>query len=290
MTAASPSPPDVVALRAALAVPPGDGFDVGSADTRATPAFPGDKADGRAALESVAGEIADLQERLYAQHRAGIAERAVLLVLQGMDTAGKGGIVRHVVGATDPQGVMIRGFRAPTEEERAHGFLWRIRRALPAAGHIGVFDRSHYEDVLVVRVEQLVPEAEWRSRYDLINVFEGEVAASGTSIVKVMLHISREEQRERLGERLDRPDKHWKYNPADLDARARWDDYRAAYSEALARCSTPAAPWYVVPADRKWYARLAVATLLLGALRDLDLTWPPADFDVAVERERLAAS
>jgi PPK2 family polyphosphate:nucleotide phosphotransferase len=290
MTASSIALPDVGAVRSALAVPGGEGFDVGAVDTRATPGFDGDKAAGRTALAAVADEIAGLQERLYARHRAGVAERAVLLVLQGMDTSGKGGIVRHVVGAADPQGVMIRGFKAPTDEERAHGFLWRIRRALPTPGHIGVFDRSHYEDVLVVRVEDLVPEEEWRPRYDLINVFEGEVAASGTSIVKVMLHISRDEQRDRLAERLDRPDKHWKYNPDDLRARARWDDYLAAYSEALARCSTPAAPWYVVPADRKWYARLAVATLLLGALRDLELEWPPADFDVETEKARLAAS
>jgi PPK2 family polyphosphate:nucleotide phosphotransferase len=207
-----------------------------------------------------------------------------------MDTSGKGGILRHVVGAVDPQGVSIRGFKAPTDEERSHGFLWRIRNALPAPGLIGVFDRSHYEDVLVVRVENLVPPDEWEQRYDIINAFEAEVAQAGTTIVKVMLHISPEEQRDRLAERLDRPDKHWKYNPGDIDARQKWPDYMAAYSAALSRCSTATAPWHVVPADRKWYARLVVATLLLGALEDLDPQWPPADFDVATEKARLALS
>jgi PPK2 family polyphosphate:nucleotide phosphotransferase len=282
--------PDVDALRAALTVAPGTRVDVAAVDSHATPAFDGDKAAGKAALTSLNDELSALQERLYAQHRAGIANRALLLVLQGMDTSGKGGIVRHVVGAVDPQGVDITGFRAPTDEERANGFLWRIRRALPPEGHIGVFDRSHYEDVLVVRVDGLVPEEEWQARYDLINDFEAEVAAGGTVVVKVMLHISRDEQRARLAERLDRPDKHWKYNPGDIDARRRWDDYMAAYSDALSRCSTAAAPWYVVPADRKWYARLAVAALLTAALRDLDPQWPLADFDIEEERARLAAS
>ena len=282
--------PDISALREALAVPPGGQVDVSTIDTRATPAFDGDKAAGKAALASLADEMSSLQERLYAQHRAGIANRAVLLVLQGMDTAGKGGIVRHVVGAVDPQGVDITGFGAPTDEERANGFLWRIRRALPTDGHIGVFDRSHYEDVLIVRVENLVPEDEWQTRYDLINEFEAEVSAAGTVIVKVMLHISPDEQRDRLARRLDRPDKHWKYNPADIDARSRWDDYIAAYSEAVSRCSTEAAPWYVVPADRKWYARLAVASIMLATLRDLDPQWPLADFDIDAERARLTAS
>jgi PPK2 family polyphosphate:nucleotide phosphotransferase len=282
--------PDVDALRTALAVAPGTHLDVAAVDSHATPAFDGDKGAGRAALASLNDELSALQERLYAQHRAGIANRALLLVLQGMDTSGKGGIVRHVVGAVDPQGVDITGFRAPTDEERANDFLWRIRRALPTDGHIGVFDRSHYEDVLVVRVDGLVPEEEWQARYDLINDFEAEVTAAGTVMVKVMLHISRGEQRDRLAERLDRPDKHWKFNPRDIDSRRRWDDYMAAYSDAVSRCSTAAAPWYVVPADRKWYARLAVAALLTAALRDLDPQWPLADFDIEEERARLAAS
>jgi PPK2 family polyphosphate:nucleotide phosphotransferase len=198
--------------------------------------------------------------------------------------------MRHVVGAVDPQGVRHRAFKAPTAEERRHDFLWRIRRHLPEAGEIGVFDRSHYEDVLIVRVRDLVPEAEWRARYDLIEDFEREISAAGTSIVKVMLHISPEEQKERLGERLERPEKHWKYNPGDIDDRLRWPDYMTAYGEMLTRCSTDVAPWYVVPADRKWYARWAVQQLLLGALVAIDPQWPPATFDVATERRRLAES
>ena len=209
-------------------------------------------------------------------------------MLQAMDTAGKGGIVRHVVGSVDPQGVRLTAFKAPTPEEREHDFLWRIRKGLPAPGMIGVFDRSHYEDVLIVRVHNLVPEQVWAGRYELINEFEAEVAATGTTIVKVMLHISPEEQAARLAERLDRPDKHWKYNPGDLDERARWDEYMQAYQTALTRCSPDAAPWHVVPADKKWFARLAVQRLLLDALEEIDPQWPPADFDVEAEKARLS--
>jgi PPK2 family polyphosphate:nucleotide phosphotransferase len=211
-----------------------------------------------------------------------------LLVLQGMDTSGKGGIVRHVLGAVDPQGVAMTAFKAPTAEERAKGFLWRIRRALPDAGYIGVFVRSHYEDVLVVRVRGLVPRATWQRRYATINAFEKSLVAKGTTVVKVMLHISKEEQRDRLAERLERPDKHWKYNPRDIDERRLWSDYAEAYQVALTRTSTDPAPWFVVPADHKWYARWAVQQLLLDHLRDLDPQWPEADFDVEAEKERLA--
>jgi PPK2 family polyphosphate:nucleotide phosphotransferase len=227
---------------------------------------------------------------MYAEARAGTRERAVLLVLQGMDTAGKGGIVRHVVGQVGAQGATVTGFGVPSEEERRHHYLWRIRRALPRPGIIGVFDRSHYEDVVVVRVQELVTEDVWRPRFDEIADFEAEVAASGTAVVKAFLHISHAEQGERLAERLDRPDKHWKYNPGDVDARARWDDYQQAWAEALGRTSTGQAPWYVVPADRKWYARWAVAHLLLHTLRGMDPQWPVADFDVDDERARLAAT
>ena len=214
----------------------------------------------------------------------------MLLVVQGIDTAGKGGIMRHVVGAVDPQGVDHAAFGAPTRQERKHHFLWRIRRALPRPGRIGVFDRSHYEDVLVARVNDLVPKDVWSARYGEINDFEREVAHSGTAIVKVMLHISRAEQKERLLERLDRPDKYWKYDPGDVDERLRWRDYEQAYEDVLSRCSTDAGPWYVVPADRKWYARWAVQQLLLAQLRDLDLSWPLAHFDVEEERQRLLAT
>jgi PPK2 family polyphosphate:nucleotide phosphotransferase len=267
----------------------GDGFRLADVDPRSTPAFDGDKADGKRALEAATGELTDLQERLYAQATAGV-DRAVLLVIQGMDTSGKGGIMRHVVGSADPQGVRVTSFKAPTAEELSHPFLWRVRKALPKPGTIGVFDRSQYEDVLIVRVHDLVPPGQWRRRYEQINRFERGVVEGGTTVVKVMLHISDEEQRERLAKRLERPDKYYKYNPGDVDERALWPAYMQAYQDVLERCSTEQAPWFVVPADRKWYARLAVQQLLLEHLRRLDLHWPPADFDVATEKQRLAES
>jgi PPK2 family polyphosphate:nucleotide phosphotransferase len=266
----------------------GDDFALADLDPSSTPAYAGDKAEGKADLAAAEAELADLLERLHAESTAG-SQRALLLVVQGMDTSGKGGIMRHVI-SVNPQGVRATAFKAPTEEELAHDFLWRIRRALPAPGQLGVFDRSHYEDVLIVRVHDLVPRSEWSTRYATINDFEQEVTAAGTRIVKVMTHISAEEQKSRLMERLDRPDKYYKYNPGDVDERRHWDDYMAAYQDALTSCSTEVAPWYVVPADRKWYARLAVQQLVLEALREMDLQWPPADFDVAAEKARLAAT
>ncbi|MGZ4698351.1 polyphosphate kinase 2 family protein [Oryzihumus sp.] len=267
----------------------GPGFRLADVDPASTPGFDGKRRNAAELMTETDDELDDLQERLYADGTAG-GNRAVLLVVQGMDTAGKGGIMRHVVGSVDPQGVQHTAFKAPSEEERAHDFLWRIHKALPHAGQIGVFDRSHYEDVLIVRVRRLVPEAVWSARYEQINAFEAQVSAGGTEIVKVMLNISPEEQKLRLMSRLDRADKHWKYNPGDTDERKLWDDYMAAYQVALERCSTDAAPWYVVPADRKWYARLAVQQLLLERLRAMDPQWPTADFDVAAERRRLAAT
>jgi PPK2 family polyphosphate:nucleotide phosphotransferase len=272
----------------------GDALRVGTGDLLAdvdpasTPAFHGGKSDGRAALESGQAELSDLLERLWAESTAG-SRRSVLLVVQGMDTSGKGGIMRHVV-AVSPEGVKATAFKAPTDEEKKHDFLWRIERALPGPGQLGVFDRSHYEDVLVVRVHELVPPDVWGARYARINAFERDVVSAGTHIVKVMLHLSKDEQRARLQERLDRPDKHWKYNPGDIDERARWSDYMQAYQAVLDTTSTVGAPWHVVPADRKWYARLAVQQLLLEALREMDLQWPEADFDVEVEKRRLAES
>ncbi|GAA1178949.1 polyphosphate kinase 2 family protein [Ornithinimicrobium humiphilum] len=266
-----------------------EGFVLADRDPHSTPAFDGDKAAGQKALAAADEELDDLQERLYARSRVGVDRQRVLLVVQGMDTSGKGGIMRHVVGAVDPQGVQLTSFKKPTEEELAHDFLWRIRKALPEPGMIGVFDRSHYEDVLVVRVHDLVPQEEWEQRYDVINAFEQELVDDDITLIKVMMHISPEEQKERLQERLDRPDKHWKFNPGDLDERAHWDAYQEAYQAVMDRCSPPGAPWYVVPADRKWYARLAVQQLLLEHLRQLDLEWPEADFDVEAEKARLAA-
>ena len=207
-----------------------------------------------------------------------------------MDTAGKGGIVRHVVGSVDPQGVELAAFKAPTKEELSHDFLWRIRPRVPGPGMIGVFDRSHYEDVLIGKVRELADDEEIERRYTAINDFEAGLAEAGGRIIKVMLNISPDEQKDRLMERLDRPDKYWKYNPGDVDERLMWPDYMRAYQTVFERTSTEVAPWYVVPADRKWYARIAVQRLLLNVLRDIDPQWPAADFDIDVERERLAES
>jgi PPK2 family polyphosphate:nucleotide phosphotransferase len=267
----------------------GESTRLADVDPASTPGFTGGKADGKEALAAAAKPLSDLQERLWAESRAG-GRRRVLLVLQGMDTSGKGGIMRHVMGQFDPQGVRHTAFKAPTAEERSHDFLWRIRRALPGPGEIGVFDRSHYEDVLIVRVHDLVPRATWQRRYAAINRFEASLTDRGTTIVKVMLHLSKDEQRQRLMARLDRPDKRWKYNPHDVDERGFWDDYQEAYQAALSGCSTPAAAWHIVPADRKWYARWAVQQLLLEALLELDPQWPVPDLDVAAEKARLASS
>src|SRR5699024_8029882 len=220
------------------------------------------KTAGKEALAAADDELDTRQEQLFAMSRTGDTRRRVLLVIQGMDTSGKGGIMRHVVGSVDPQGVSITAFKKPTEEEREHPFLWRIRKALPEPGIIGVFDRSHYEDVLVVRVHDLVPPHQWARRYSTINDFEKDLVDDEVTIIKVMMHLSPQEQKERLAERLARPDKHWKFNPGDLDERQHWADYQEAYRVLLDRCSPEHAPWFVVPADRKWYARLAVQQLL----------------------------
>jgi PPK2 family polyphosphate:nucleotide phosphotransferase len=267
-----------------------EGDKVAGLDTSATPGFKGNKSDAVDVQPERNERFAQLQEMLYANSRAADDNRSLLLVLQGMDTAGKGGIVKHVVGAANPQGIRYTGFGVPTAEERKHHYLWRIRRALPPAGHIGVFDRSHYEDVLVVRVHDLVPPQEWGKRYDEINRFEKKLVDESTTIIKVAMFISLDEQKARLSERLERPDKYWKYNPADIDERLLWPAYQEAYQAVLERTSTDHAPWHVVPCDRKWYSRLAILELLIEALEGLNLSWPPADFDVKAEKKRLAAS
>nr|WP_224274048.1 PPK2 family polyphosphate kinase [Nocardioides lacusdianchii] len=260
--------------------------DLSSIGTDAAPGFDGSKTDGKAALAAMGPELADLQERLWAERTAG-SERRVLLVLQGMDTSGKGGVLRHTIGLVDPQGVRITSFKAPTEEERAHDFLWRIEKGLPEAGYIGVFDRSHYEDVLIARVRGFAEPTEIERRYGAINDFEARLVDEGFSIIKCMLHVGPDEQKERLAERLANPEKHWKYNPGDLDERALWPAYREAYEVALERTHTHVAPWHVVPADKKWFRNLAVGQLLLDTLRGLDPQWPAADFDVEAETKRL---
>jgi PPK2 family polyphosphate:nucleotide phosphotransferase len=265
------------------------GFRLADQPTDGTPGFEGGKEEGKDALSAGKDVLADLQEKLFACGREG-EPRSILLVLQAMDTAGKGGIVSHVIGSMNPGGVHYAGFGKPTPEELAHDFLWRVWREVPAAGEVGVFDRSHYEDVLIGRVRQLAPPEELERRYGAITAFEHELADSGTTIVKVMLHLGKAEQKKRLAARLDRRAKLWKFNPADVDERLRWDDYQEAYQVALERTSTAEAPWFVVPADHKWYARVAVQQLLISALEGLDLEWPMPDYDVEEQKRRLADS
>lgn len=304
--------PEGGSMRELLRVTPGT-VDLTAVDPRSTPGLPaaagggkGRKEWARRQVELLGAELGRQQEMLYAAAKGaagpeaptnaptlagadldGGRPRRMLLVLQAMDCGGKDGTIKRVAGAMNPLGLHIRSFGPPTAEELRHDFLWRIRRALPPPGYVGIFNRSHYEDVLVARVESLVDEPTWRARYDLINDFERELADSSITLVKVMLHISHAEQGERLIERLTDPTKYWKYHPSDLDTRARWDDYQVAYADALARCGTDVAPWFVVPADRKWYRDWAVAHLLRETFDALDLGYPPADFDVERERQRL---
>lgn len=265
-------------------------IDVALLDSRATPGFDGEKDDAADAMSALGEELADLQERLFAQARAEVGTQRVLLVMQGMDTAGKGGVIRHVAGLVDPQGLAITAFKKPTSEELEHDFLWRIEQALPEPGEMGIFDRSHYEDVLIGRVRGLVPAEEIERRYDAINAFEQDFIGGGGTLIKCFLHITPEDQKERLAERLDDPTKFWKYNPGDVDERLVWSDYAVAYSIALERCSTEQAPFHIVPSGRKWYRNWAIATILAETLRSMDLQWPEAGFDVDTEKARLAES
>lgn len=281
MASKSDTPPLGAALRVAAGPVTLLGYD-----TAAVPGAPGGKSRTTRQLAETGELLAEQQEMLYAEGASG-GHRQILLVLQGMDTSGKDGVVRHVVGQVGPAGVSIRAFKRPTPAEAAHHFLWRVRRALPAPGIIGVFNRSHYEDVLVTRVHGELDSAAWAGRIAEINAFERELAAEGTTIVKCFLHISYAEQRERLLARLDDPSKLWKFNPADLDERARWSDYQASYAAVIGATSTDAAPWYIVPSDRKWYRNWAVGQLLAEALLDLELRFPVPDFDIDAARARL---
>ena len=268
-------------VRAALRVPART-LDLATLSTSGCPVGPRDRKAADADLQKLAGPLAELQDRLYAEG-TGDSPRRVLLVLQGMDTSGKGGVISHVAGLVNPQGLHIASFTKPTRQDLEHDFLWRIRNQVPVAGQIGVFDRSHYEDVLIVRVESLVPKPVWQARYDQINLFEEELDAQGVTIVKCFLHISPRVQEKRLRERLMDPTKRWKYNPGDLDARRKWGDYQDAYAEVLRRCDTDVAPWYVVPSDRKWLRNWAVARLLLETLTALDPRYPSLEFNPEVE-------
>jgi PPK2 family polyphosphate:nucleotide phosphotransferase len=268
------------------------GTDLAGIDPASTPGLPrearGDrKLWARQRVAEVGAELAGLQDRLFAAAKVGGDRRRVLLVLQAMDGGGKDGTVKNVIGQLNPQGVRVVGFGVPTDQERRHHFLWRIRRALPLAGYVGVFNRSHYEDVLVPRVlDTLKPELIHR-RYGQIREFECGLANDGCTVVKVMLHISPDEQLDRLLKRLDDPAKTWKYNPSDVDARNLWQQYQEAYQAALTATSTVETPWYVVPADRKWYRDWAVANLLHEVLVELDPQYPQPDLDIAHEKARL---
>jgi PPK2 family polyphosphate:nucleotide phosphotransferase len=262
-------------------VEPGTTVDVSALDAADTSAAPGDKEATKQAGWGLAVRLAELQDVLWAGQ-----DQSVLVVLQGIDTSGKGGTVEHVFGAVNPAGLRVVSFKAPTRNELARDYLWRIHAKVPADGEIAVFDRSHYEDVLAVRVEGLAPEEVWRRRFDHINAFEQMLVDEGTTVVKLFLHISKEEQAERLQARLDEPHKHWKFRIEDLDARSRWDDYQAAFSEAITRTSTEHAPWYVIPADKKWYRNWAVATIMIDVLEGLDLRFPdpqPGLADVVID-------
>jgi PPK2 family polyphosphate:nucleotide phosphotransferase len=281
----------MASVRETLRVPKGTGgtVDLSAIDPRGKPVGPEDKSAAAEELADLGVRLDGLQEALYAEGTGG-GRRSVLLVLQGMDTSGKGGVIGHVVGLVNPQGVQIASFKRPTPEELSHDFLWRIRKQVPAPGRIGVFDRSHYEDVLIARVDSLVPEEVWQARYQQIVDFEHELTEQGVTVVKCMLHISPQEQAERLLARLDDPAKRWKYNPGDLDARAKWPAYQQAYEAALERCDTDAAPWYVIPSDRKWYRNWAIAAILAETLEDLAPVFPPPDFDVDEQRALLKES
>lgn len=254
-------------LRETLRIQPGSKVDLAAIDASATHGHLKEQAD--AELEARHDRLSDLQDRLWAE-----GKQAVLVVLQGMDGSGKDGTIRNVMGAFNPQGCSISSFKVPTPIELAHDYLWRVHQRVPGHGEIGVFNRSHYEDVLVVRVENLVSKAVWSHRYDQINAFEGTLGASGTTILKFFLHIDRDEQRERFEARLADPTKRWKFRLGDLEVRKRWDDYMEAYEAALSRCSTDAAPWYVIPANRKWFRNIAVAEIVADAIEALDPRYP----------------
>jgi PPK2 family polyphosphate:nucleotide phosphotransferase len=255
---------------------PGTEVSLAAMDPADTSAAPGPKSVTVPATEALAERLADLQEVLWARN-----EERVLVILQGIDTSGKGGAVEHVFGAVNPAGLRVVSFKAPTGPELARDYLWRVHAHVPASGEIAVFDRSHYEDVFAVRVGRLVPEARWRRRFDHINAFEEMLTDEGTTVVKLFLHISKEEQRERLQARLDQPEKRWKYRASDLDARRRWDDYQEAFEDAISRTSTDHAPWHVIPADKKWYRSWAVASIMVSTLEGLGLTWPEPEDDLS---------
>jgi PPK2 family polyphosphate:nucleotide phosphotransferase len=260
-------------LRDRLRVRPGTRVDLAKVDPGETHGHT--KVSAAAELDKGLARLTDLQDRLWAENK-----HRVLVVLQGIDAAGKDGTLRHVMGAFNPQGCPVSAFKVPSADELAHDYLWRIHRRVPGNGEIGVFNRSHYEDVLVVRVHELVPKAVWSRRYDQINAFERMLTDEGTTIVKFFLYIDRDEQRERFQARLDDPTKRWKFRLGDLEERKHWDDYIAAYEDALSRCSTDEAPWFVIPSNRKWFRNLAVADILADTIEDLEPRYPEPEEDL----------
>lgn len=255
-----------------LVLPGSPRIDLSTHDPDSKDGFDGEKAEGKVALRELNSSLSALQTRLWAESR-----QRLLVVLQAMDTGGKDGTIRSVFKGVNPQGVRVVGFGRPTDAELAHDYLWRIHPNVPGNGEIAIFNRSHYEDVLVVRVRKLVPEERWRRRYEQINEFERMLSDEGTTIVKLYLHISEDEQRDRLQARLDEPDKRWKFNEGDLEDRVLWEDFQEAYAEAVARTSTEHAPWFIVPANRKWYRNLVVATILIQTLEKMAPRFPDPD-------------
>ena len=250
-------------------VKPGTKVDLSKWDPRDKGDFDGGKAEGKMLLPGLNADLEALQELLYAE-----AKHKVLIVLQAMDTGGKDGTIRHVFEGVNPQGVKVASFKVPTPEERAHDYLWRIHKRTPGSGEIVIFNRSHYEDVLVVRVHNIVPEAVWSRRYDQINAFEKQLAEEGTTILKFYLHIDLDEQKERLQARLDEPEKRWKFSKGDLAERKLWDQYTEAYEAVLSKTSTEWAPWYIIPANRKWYRNLIISQAIVDTLQGLDMHYP----------------
>ena len=257
-----------------LFVKPGSKVNLAKIDPNSTPGFK-DKAEAEKALLVSGSRLGELEYLLYAS-----SQNALLVVLQGMDTSGKDGAIRHVASSLNPQSSDVTPFKKPTDEELAHDYLWRIHKAVPPKGVIGIFNRSHYEDVLVVRVHQLVPKTMWTQRYEQINNFEKTLSENGVTILKFFLHISKDEQKKRLEQRLADPAKNWKSAPGDFDERKYWDDYTAAYEDVLSRCSKPWAPWFVVPANRKWYRNIVIAQTMVETLEGLDMKLPKPTMDL----------
>ncbi len=259
-------------------VPPGTKVTLAEYDPNDTAEYT-DKKTARKALKQITKRLNELQYLLYAEDKRGL-----LIVLQGMDASGKDGTIRHVMRGVNPQGTTVTSFKKPSDEEADHDFLWRIHKAVPRKGDIGIFNRSHYEDVLIVRVHSLVPREQWSKRYDQINAFENNLSENGIVILKFYLHIGKDEQKKRFEARLADPTRHWKISPADFSERPHWDAYTRAFEEVLTRCSTERAPWYIIPANRKWFRNLAVGSAIVEKLESLDMKFPEPSFDVSTVR------